>query len=87
MDGGLASFAILARVLNATFGIDPPIGRAQVWAWAKRCKPTVNKAGVPFPQPAASNTDRRRGQPHDLYSVSEVIDWYRGGVPDRRCAA
>ena len=79
--GGMASFAILARVLNADLGLDPPVDRRQVWAWHDRG--TKNRLGEPFPAPVRELADRKRGQPGKEFSVREVLGWARGGLPAR----
>ena len=77
---GEASYAVVARVLNAMFSPDAPVSSSQVHAWFKR--ETKNKDGVPFPRPAREVPEPKRGQPHFLFSVAAVADWYRAGVPD-----
>jgi hypothetical protein len=77
---GLASYAVLARVLTALFAVDPPLDSRQVYAWHTRA--TRNKDGQAFPRPAQENAGARRGQPRYLFSVSAVASWYSAGVPD-----
>lgn len=74
---GEASYAVLARVLNAMFGWE--LDNRHVANWADRR--TRNKDGVPFPDPVREVPAPRRGQPHWLFSVQAVIEWARAGVP------
>lgn len=77
---GLASYAVLARVLTAMFD-GPEVDARQVYMWYSRA--TKNKDGDPFPRPAEENVDARRGQPRYLFSVSAVASWYVAGVPGK----
>lgn len=79
--GGEASYATLARVLTAFYGLDPALQSRQVHQWFRR--ETKNKAGDPFPLPVRTVPEARRGQPHYLFSVREVLAWYEPGVPDQ----
>lgn len=79
--GALASPGVLARLITAYYAPDKPVDRRQVAAWAGRG--TVNQAGVKFPGPEQVNEQAKRGQPHKLYSVARVLDWYGAGVPCR----
>lgn len=76
---GEASYATLARLLNVLYSLDPPIDNRQVHAWHER--QTKNKDGKAFPPPSTVYHDAKRGQPKQLFSVIEVMEWFEAGTP------
>jgi hypothetical protein len=77
--GGAASYAVLAHIITAFYNVEPPVYSRQVHAWFRRG--TRNRAGVKFPDPVRENEAPRRGQPHYLFPVRDVLEWYGAGVP------
>jgi hypothetical protein len=77
--GGSASYGVLAHIITAFYDVEPPVYSRQVHAWYRRG--TLNRAGVKFPDPVHENQNTRRGQPHYMFSVPAVLDWYGAGVP------
>lgn len=71
-------YSAAARELNRRFR-GRWVRRQQIDSWDRRR--TLNMAGEPFPGAVAVNPDAKATEPHRLFDLDAVADWYAAGVP------